>query len=66
MYTVPNLLKMFTGEENAFTRSGGLALFNSTFLAVSVALVYLAFDPLAKTFYALRCFYADAAPARIS
>ena len=54
------LLKMFTGEENAFTRSSGLALFNSTFLAVSVALVYLAFDPLAKAFYALRCFYADA------
>ncbi len=60
MFTVPVLVKMFTGEENAFTRSGGLALFNSTFLAVSVALVYLALDPLAKTFYALRCFYADA------
>ncbi len=60
MFTVPVLLKMFTGEENAFTRSSGLSLFNSTFLAVSVALVYLALDPLAKTFYALRCFYADA------
>ncbi|MBE7219069.1 MAG: DUF4129 domain-containing protein [Caulobacteraceae bacterium] len=60
MFTLPGLFKMFTGEENAFTRSSGLALFNSTFLAVSVALVYLAFDPLAKTFYALRCFYADA------
>ncbi len=60
MFTVPNLLKTFTGEENAFTRSSGLALFNSTFLAVSVTLVYLALDPLAKTFYALRCFYADA------
>ena len=60
MFAVPFLLKTFTGEENAFTRSSGLALFNSTFLAVSVTLVYLAFDPLAKTFYALRCFYADA------
>lgn len=60
MFTVPNLLKMFTGEENAFTRSSGQALFNSTFLAVSFALVYLALDPLARTFYVLRCFYTDA------
>ncbi len=60
LYIVPTLVKMFTGEDNAFTRSSGAALFNSTFLAVSVALVYLALDPLAKTFYALRCFYDDA------
>ena len=60
MFTVPTLLKTFTGEENAFTRSNWQALLNSTFLAVSGALVYLAFNPLAKTFYALRCFYADA------
>ena len=60
MVTVPNLLKTFTGEDNPITRSGGGAVFNSTFLAVSGALVYLAFNPLAKTFYVLRCFYADA------
>ena len=60
MFTVPTLLKTFTGEDNAITRSNGLALLNSTFLAVSGALVYLTFNPLSKTFYALRCFYTDA------
>ena len=56
---LPQLAKMVTGEENVFTRSG-LHLFNSTFFAVTFGLVYLALDPLVKTFYALRCFYADA------
>lgn len=56
---LPQLAKMFTGEENVFTLSG-LHIFNSTFFAVTFALVYLALDPLVKTFYALRCFYADA------
>ncbi len=57
-YLLPQLARMFTGEENLFTRSGA-HLFNTTFFAVTGALVYLALDPLAKTFYALRCFYAD-------
>ena len=56
---LPQLARMFTGEENVFTRSG-LHIFNSTFFAVTFGLVYLALDPLVKTFYALRCFYADA------
>ena len=56
---LPQLVKMFTGQENVFTRSG-LHIFNSTFFAVTFGLVYLALDPLVKTFYALRCFYADA------
>ena len=60
MFAVPLFLKTVTGEDNAFTRTDWQALLNSTFLAVSAALVYLAFNPLAKTFYALRCFYADA------
>ena len=58
-FLLPQLAHMFTGEENVFTRSGTHSLFNSTFFAVTGSLVYLALDPLAKTFYALRCFYAD-------
>lgn len=57
-FILPHLAQMFTGEENFFTRSG-THLFNTTFFAVTGALVYLALDPLAKTFYVLRCFYAD-------
>ena len=56
---LPHLLKMFSGEENAFTRAGW-SLFNSTFFATTGALVYLLLDPLWKAFYALRAFHADA------
>ena len=57
-FLLPQLAHMFTGEENLFTRSG-THLLNTTFFAVTGALVYLALDPLAKTFYALRCFHLD-------
>ncbi len=56
---LPHLLKMFSGQENAFTRAGW-GLFNSTFFAATGALVYLALHPLWTTFYALRAFHADA------
>lgn len=56
---LPQLLKMFTGEENVFTRAGW-NLFNSTFFAATGAFVYLALDPLWKAFYTLRAFHADA------
>ena len=54
----PHLLKMFTGEENLFTRAGW-HLVNTTFFAVMFSLVYLVLDPVAKAFYTLRCFYED-------
>ena len=57
---LPQLVQMFTGEENVFT-SDVSSLFNTTLFLVSGALVYLALDPLVKTFYALRCFYEDSA-----
>ena len=54
----PMLLKMFTGEENLFTRNL-THLFSTTFFMVLSSLVYLALDPLVKAFYVLRCFYED-------
>lgn len=56
---LPHLLKMFSGEENAFTRAGW-NLFNSTFFAVTGAFVYLLLHPLWTAFYARRAFHADA------
>lgn len=56
----PELVRMFTGTESVFTRSGPEVLLNTTFLAASVALTYAVLDPLAKAFYVLRGFYADA------
>lgn len=58
VFLLPQLLKIVTGDENAFTR-GGMDFFNSTFVMVTVSLAFLLLDPVVKTFYALRCFYAD-------
>ena len=57
-FLVPYLLKMFSGEENLFTRSGA-HLLNTTFFAVLFGLLYLVLDPVAKAFYVLRCFYEE-------
>ena len=53
----PSLLKRFLGLDTLFTLSGAWGLFNTTFLAVSVALAHVCLDPLIKTLYTLRCFY---------
>lgn len=58
--SMPYLLKMFLGIETAFTRAGRLALFNTTFLAATVALAWLVIDPLLKSVYTLRSFYGEA------
>jgi hypothetical protein len=54
----PHFLKMFTGAENLFTRSG-MHVLNSTILAVVGSLTYLCCDPLLKAVYVLRCFYGE-------
>jgi hypothetical protein len=58
--TVPQLLKMFLGLETAFSRAGIWVALNTTFLAVTVALAWLALDPLVKAIYTLRCFHGEA------
>jgi hypothetical protein len=55
---VPYLAKMLMGVESVFTRSG-LATFNTTFVAVTAGLTYLATNPLAKAVYLLRYFYSE-------
>ena len=57
-FGLPFLLKMFFGIETPVTQQP-LTLFNTTFLAATMALTYLAVDPLVKAAYALRCFYGD-------
>jgi hypothetical protein len=58
--TTPFLLKMLLGIETSFTRGGISSVFNTTFLTATAALAWLAFDPVVKAVYALRCFYSDA------
>jgi len=63
MAILPELLKMLLGLETPFTQATGWAamkmVFNSTFFSVSVALTWLALDPLIKACYVLRCFYGE-------
>lgn len=58
--TAPQLLKMFLGIETAFSRAGIWLIFNTTFLAVTFTLAWLALDPLIKAIYTLRCFHGEA------
>jgi hypothetical protein len=58
--TAPELLKLLLGIETAFSRAGLWVIFNTTFLAVTFALAWLALDPLLKAVYALRCFHGEA------
>ena len=55
----PMLLKRFLGLDTVYTLSGVWGLFNTTFLAVALALVHVCLDPLIKTLYTLRCFYGQ-------
>ena len=59
LIVAPQLLRTFFGIETVFSNSV-TALFNTTLLAVIVALTYLVFDPLRKAFYVLRCFQGAA------
>ncbi len=58
LFMLPHLLKMFSGVENLFTRSG-MNMLNSTFFAVTGGLTYLCVNPLIKAAYVLRCFYGE-------
>jgi hypothetical protein len=55
----PWLVKIFSGFENVFTKSG-VHVLNSTVLAVIACITYLCCDPLLKAVYVLRCFYGEA------
>jgi len=51
----PFMLKSLLGIETIYSRSG-LAFFNTTFFATTVALTSLVVDPLRKALFVLRCF----------
>lgn len=58
LYMFPQLLKDILGIETVFTKIG-ISLFNSTFFATVCGLCYLIMNPLIRTAYTLRCFYAN-------
>jgi len=59
MAMLPGLLRMLFGVDTAFTQAGAHSVFNTTYLACSFALTYIFVDPLIKTVFVLRCFYAQ-------
>jgi hypothetical protein len=57
-FILPQLVKMLSGIESAFTKSP-FSMLNTTFFAAMFGLTYLCVDPILKTIYALRCFYGE-------
>jgi hypothetical protein len=53
---LPQLFRMLTGYESAFTRSGSNFYENRLFLLVVLAATWLVFDPFVQAVYCLRCF----------
>ncbi|MFO7870917.1 MAG: hypothetical protein R6V03_05740 [Kiritimatiellia bacterium] len=54
----PHLLRVLFGVETWFTLSGWSGIFNTTFLTSVFCLSFLCLDPVMKTAYVLRRFYA--------
>ena len=56
---LPQLVKMLTGFESAFTRSGSSFFENRLFLLFVLGATWLVFDPFVQAVYCLRCFQAE-------
>ena len=57
---LPQLVRMLTGYESEFSRSGVLLAGNWTFFAVSAGITWLCVDPFVQALYVLRCFLGQA------
>jgi hypothetical protein len=56
MILLPQLVRMLTGYESAFTRGGESFFLNRLFLLAVLAVTWLLFDPFVQAVYCLRCF----------
>lgn len=56
---LPTLVRMLTGFESAFTRSGEYFILNSLFLMLVLTVSWMAFDPYLQAVYCVRCFRAE-------
>jgi len=57
---LPQLVRILTGYESEFARSGMHFALNGTFFAVSAGITWLCVDPFVQAFYVLRCFLGQA------
>jgi len=53
---LPQLMRILTGYESAYSRSGWYFLVNGTFWVTAFTLSWMAIDPLVQALYCVRCF----------
>jgi hypothetical protein len=56
---LPQLFRILTGIETAFSRSGMVFVANPLFPLLVLAVTWLAFDPFVQAVYCVRCFRAE-------
>ncbi|SPF49108.1 conserved membrane hypothetical protein [Candidatus Sulfopaludibacter sp. SbA4] len=56
---LPQLVRMLTGYESAFSRSGAFFVENPLFVMLVFAVSWIAFDPFVQAVYCVRCFHGE-------
>ena len=56
---LPQLIRMLTGYESQFSRSGPFYIFTPLFLWATLAVSWMIFDPFMQAVYCVRCFYGE-------
>lgn len=56
---LPQLVRILTGYESAFSRSGYLFAFNPLFFLLVIAVSWIAFDPFIQAVYCVRCYRGE-------
>ena len=56
---LPQLVRIFTGYESDFSRSGVYFIFNPLFLLSVASVSWMVFDPFTQAVYGVRCFHGE-------
>ena len=56
---LPQIVRMLTGYESAFSRSGYYFAFNPLFFLLAIAVSWIAFDPFIQAVYSVRAFRGE-------
>ncbi len=56
---LPQIVRVLTGYESAFSRSGIYFVFNPLFILLAIAASWIVFDPFMQAVYCVRCFQAE-------